>query len=134
MNKSTIGGILTIVASSLSMLSAIGIVLMAFWLVSLLRGAAPITLPSDIQAFNFVSRIIYLEYFVIAFVVFILSALGIVGGIFAIKQRVWGLALAGAIAASMTLYPIGIVAVIMVSMARPEFATTPTPINNNLER
>jgi hypothetical protein len=39
----------------------------------------------------------------------------------AIKKKAWGLALAGAIASSMSFYYVGIAAVVLVAMAQPEF-------------
>jgi len=61
----------------------------------------------------------------------IVGIVAIVGGIFAIRRRLWGLALAGAICA---LFPphiavLGILAIIFVSLARGEFpsGTRATP-------
>ena len=50
-----------------------------------------------------------------------LGALAIVGGTFAIKKIRWGWALAGAIAASMSFFYLGIASVIMVPMSQAEF-------------
>ena len=46
----------------------------------------------------------------------------IVGGIFALKRRVWRLALAGAILAIISMPPFGIPATIFVLKGRKEFA------------
>jgi hypothetical protein len=51
----------------------------------------------------------------------VLGGLGLVGGIFAVQRKTWGLAAAGAIASSAIFYPLGIAAVVLVSMAYREF-------------
>ena len=54
-----------------------------------------------------------------------LLALGIValiGGIFTLRRKVWGFSLAGAICAMFPCVPLGVVAIIFVSMRRREFA------------
>jgi len=50
------------------------------------------------------------------------GVLAIIGGIFAIKKKRWGLALAGAIAGTIVFFPCGIAAVILISMSQPEFS------------
>ena len=53
-----------------------------------------------------------------------LIALGVVallGGIFALKRRIWGLSLAGAICALFPLVPLGVLAIIFISLGRREF-------------
>ena len=52
-----------------------------------------------------------------------LSAVAIVGGVYALKRRVWGLALAGAICALLIppTFVLGILAIIFVAMGKDEF-------------
>ncbi|MGP8080331.1 MAG: hypothetical protein ACLPVI_07455 [Dehalococcoidales bacterium] len=55
-------------------------------------------------------------------IVLLLGIMSIIGGIFAIMRKAWGVALAGAITA---LYPygvFGILAIIFVAMGKPEFS------------
>jgi len=47
--------------------------------------------------------------------------LAIIGGVFTLRRRIWGLALAGAICAILTSLVLGIPAVILIVMARQEF-------------
>lgn len=49
-----------------------------------------------------------------------LGVVAIVGGIFAVSRRLWGLSLAGAIC-SLVIFPLGIPAIILISMSRREF-------------
>ena len=58
----------------------------------------------------------------------VLGALGIAGGIVALKKKAWGLALTGAIAACLTFFPVGIAATVYIGMARPEFLPDLPPI------
>jgi len=51
----------------------------------------------------------------------ILGALSIIGGVFSLKRKYWGLALAGAIAAIFPFFPLGILAIIFVAMGKNEF-------------
>jgi hypothetical protein len=61
----------------------------------------------------------------------ILAVIAIIGGIFALKKKFWGLALAGSICAifSPTTWMIGVTATVLVSISRHEFnrITTPNP-------
>lgn len=51
----------------------------------------------------------------------IFSTLGIIGGIYAMDEKRWNLALIGAIASLLVFPPFGIVALIIVSTSRNEF-------------
>ena len=61
----------------------------------------------------------------------IIGILAIVGGIFALKRKHWGLALAGAIGGTFTFFPCGIPAIIFISMSQQEFSAPEpaAPIN-----
>ncbi len=51
-----------------------------------------------------------------------LGAVAIVGGIFALKRKLWGLALAGAICATPGSGTLGVLSIIFVSLGRREFS------------
>ena len=51
-----------------------------------------------------------------------LGIVALIGGVFALRRRVWGFALAGAILSCFCFLPLGILATIFVSMRRREFA------------
>ena len=59
---------------------------------------------------------------VVGTVLIILGIITIVGGVFALKRRLWGLALAGAIIALFPTIILGILAVIFVAMGKGEFS------------
>ena len=60
----------------------------------------------------------------ILIVVLIIAALAIVGGIYALRRRIWGLALAGSICALVPLVIPGILAIIFVSLSKSEFESS----------
>jgi len=51
----------------------------------------------------------------------IIGVLAIVGGVFALRRKKWGWALAGSIAAALVPIPLGIVAIILLALSKNEF-------------
>jgi hypothetical protein len=53
-----------------------------------------------------------------------LGVVAVVGGVYALRRRLWGLALAGAICAlfPFVVVPVGVLAIIFVSLGKKEFA------------
>ena len=113
--KPTTAGILSIIAGALNVIAGI--------FVSALRGmmfSNPMNFGMDwtevIEAAPFVGAA--------GAVLIILGIVSIVGGVFALRRRLWGLALAGDICA---LFPpwviiLGILAIIFVAMGKREFS------------
>ncbi len=56
-----------------------------------------------------------------AFVLLVLGILSIIGGVYCLRRKNFGLSLAGAIAALLPFNLLGIAAVILVAMSKPEF-------------
>jgi hypothetical protein len=54
---------------------------------------------------------------------FIISLMALIGGIFALRKKVWGLALAGSICSILTIWawPLGVASVIFISLSKPAF-------------
>lgn len=50
------------------------------------------------------------------------GVIALIGGIFALRRKAWGFALAGAILALFPIIPLGVLSIIFVSMAKREFA------------
>lgn len=100
--KPTVGGILSIIAGTFAFITG---------LVAIHRAEV-------------VARIIWHpRWEIVAVLSLVLGIVAIIGGIFALRRRVWGLALAGAICA---LFPphvsvLGILAIIFVTLSRSEF-------------
>ena len=58
----------------------------------------------------------------IAIMCAITGVLAIIGGAFALKRKLWALALAGSIASIFPCFPLGIAAVILTALSRDEFS------------
>jgi hypothetical protein len=116
MQKATVGGVLAIVASSLGALTGL-----FFLAMPALLGSVNNVDPSGLLTDGDVNQIFTIVYVGLGILLILLGAVGLVGGIFAVNRRKFGLALAGAIASSISFYPLGIVAVILVSMSHADF-------------
>jgi hypothetical protein len=121
-NYSKIGGVLSIIAGAFGILWLFFIVFGALfmWLVVAdpefyIEGDSPEGLFAIMAAF----------YIIIGLFYALAGALAIVGGVFALKKKYWGWALAGSIAGSITFFLCGIPAVIFVSLGKSEFSSTP---------
>lgn len=60
-------------------------------------------------------------YGIMGLVIVVMGVLPIIGGAFALKRKYWPWALAGAIAGAAVFFYTGIAAVVLVSLAKPEF-------------
>ncbi|MCL2679369.1 MAG: hypothetical protein FWF18_03710 [Dehalococcoidia bacterium] len=118
MQKALIAGILSIVSGVFSLLSTLILLVMPAFTEAIINDAASTASePVPEGLLSFLTAI----YIVIAIFYFILGVLSIVGGIFACQRKRWGWALAGAIAAILSFTPIGIAAVILLSIGKQEF-------------
>ena len=50
------------------------------------------------------------------------GVIALIGGIFALRRKAWGFALAGAILALFPIIPLGVLAIIFVAMGKNEFS------------
>jgi hypothetical protein len=125
-NHSRVGGILTIVSGSIGLL---GVLLIVFSLLLVRETGYD-------DSYYYSSTMTYDEFigFVNVMVGFLLTiggifcVLAITGGIFALRRKVWGLALAGSIASLFTFFPCGIPALIFTCMGKREFDVPPQPL------
>ena len=111
-----ISGILSIVSGSIGVLCFILFIFIA--LVVALIPQSAFGMQGDQKDFILIMQIMY---GVLGVFCLILGILGIVGGIYAIKRKYWGLALAAGIAGILIFFPTGIPAVIYAAMGRKEF-------------
>ena len=100
--KPTIGGILNIIAGVITLISGIMLTLAAGGnpMLALIPGA------------------------VLDAVTGLLIALGIVailGGVCALRRKIWGLALAGSLCSFIFLFPLGIPAIVFIALGKGEF-------------
>lgn len=121
-NNARIGGILSIVAGGLGILGALMLILFAV-LMGVLFNSEAVTHDRELADFPF--YVFVIMYIVPGVIGILLSVLAIVGGIYGIKKKNWGFALAGAIAGVLTFFPCGVVAVIFTSLGKAEFNAPP---------
>jgi hypothetical protein len=108
----TVAGILSIVAGGISLLgSTLAGIGVAIFFTSAYYGPRNQFFP-EATAWAFV----FLPYFII-------SALAVAGGVFALRRRIWGLALAGSICAFLTgwAWALGVAAIVLTGMSKREF-------------
>ncbi len=119
-NKSQLGGIFSIISGGIGILSGIGIGLFMIFMFRFITFDIPSRAyqdPTGQQILNVFSYI----YAGFGLALALIGVLGLVGGIFAVRKKHWGWALAGAIASVITFMPLGVLAIIFISMGRPEF-------------
>jgi hypothetical protein len=121
-NKSQVAGILSIVAGVFGVLGLGWMIFAIYWVRLIFTQPFPDMPAPPFEVFP-VLQFITVMYAVMDIALALLGAFAIIGGVFSLKKRRWGLALAGAIASMITFFPCGIPAVILVSMAQSEFHT-----------
>ena len=115
-SKSTVAGVLDIVAGISGLVG--GIPLLALALVGGgLLGTLP---PPEVRSLAFIPLALFLP---LAILCFLSGIIAIAGGIAAFNRRRWGFAMAGSIAAVFGFFPVGIAAVVFTILAEPEFRT-----------
>jgi len=111
--KPTTGGILCIIAGVINvLLGFVVVVVMAG--AGLLMGTELVELPAELAGMSWLG--------VLGVPLVVMGIVSIVGGVYALKRRLWGFALAGAICSIMTgnlLY--GTLATIFISVSKSEF-------------
>jgi hypothetical protein len=118
MHKATIGGILTIVAGIFGVSRLAFELFQSYWFnTSPTLGLSP--------SYGFPAA--FMQFFLMVGFIWgtiaaITGILAIVGGLFALKKKLWGLAFAGAIAGSVAFFPCGIPAIIFIALGQEEFS------------
>jgi hypothetical protein len=118
-NHAKVAGILNIVSGAFGVLGILWALLWIFMMKAMISmpdfsyGA-----PFPTELFTFM----VILYATMGVFCALIGALGIVGGVFALRKRHWGVALAGAIAGAVTFFPCGIPAIIFVTLGKPEFS------------
>ncbi len=118
-DKGTISGALSIVSGALGVIYGVGIAIFMVFFQRIFTN--PSFMPGTPQLPEGIFRMMVVIYSGIGFVIILIGILGIVGGIFALIRKHWAVALAGAVAGTITFYPCGIIAVIFVCLGKPEF-------------
>lgn len=119
MQKSTIGGILSIIAGAIGVVGGLILLMVTFMVPSIFTDES-IYYGSGVSEDQMVTMLAVI-YGVMALFVLVAAVLGIVGGIFAVQRKCWGWALTGAIAGCITFLPLGIASIVLVAIGKPEF-------------
>jgi len=106
-NKPKIGGILTIISGALASLGAVNYAIGLGDISGLGKGDIPPFVPSIIFGVPTLSIII--------------GILALIGGILAMRRKKWGWSLAGSIAGTLSVLPLGIPAIILIALSKDEF-------------
>lgn len=111
--KSTLAGILDIIAGTLALFGLIFFIIgiLVFIPASKISGI-PVPIPMSLSL---------VLLFALAPVLLTAQILAIIGGIYAIKRKLWGLALTGSIAAVFCSSPLGIAAIVFTILSKSEF-------------
>jgi len=117
--KPTVAGILDIVGGALSILGAIAVFLGILFFIPISRSAGPGPVPE--MGCWMIPGILDAISWIVAVYFLVVGVLPIIGGVYALRRKKWGLALAGSIAAIFGSSVMGILATIFTAMSRDEF-------------
>ncbi len=124
-NNATVAGILSIVSGVFGFLFAGLLLFSTAFLKAIFSDPSFYNTPypsSTDKLPTEVLTVITIFYAVIGLFYAVLGILAIAGGVCALQKKRWGVALAGAIAGTMTFMPCGIPALIFVTLGKPEFS------------
>jgi len=123
-NYAKVGGILSIISGAFGVLGLFFFIFMIY-LVQYAITLDPYAFrsPEDELALRFV----WYVYGGLGVFSAILGIIAIIGGVYALKRRLWGLALAGSICGTIIFLPTGIPAIIFTAMGKREFNPTAAP-------
>ena len=109
-----VAGVLSLVSGVIGIFMSVALILFSvFW-------ANIESFPMDIPR-DFPFLLLQVACMVWGIVQLVLAIVAVIGGIYALQRKLWGLALAGAIVSMLVFFPTGIAAVIFVSLSREEF-------------
>ncbi len=122
-NYARTGGILNIISGAFSIFGGV-----SFGALYIVMGLFMAQNTKD-QASSQMGGLIFTIMGIIFGLFFILvGILAIVGGVYTLKRKNWALAIAGAVAAALVFFPLGIAGTILVSLGKPEFSSGKTAL------
>ena len=108
-----VAGILDIVAGALTLIGGIIYFIVGGLFFAMLSGN--ISAGEEFLAFL---PVIFMFFAALGIIIGILA---VIGGIFALRNKIWGLALAGSIAAIIPFWPLGIASIVFTALSKDEF-------------
>ncbi len=115
--KPIVAGILDIISGISSLIGVLAMIIAIVVTSSAAMDIPGMVFPEIEAILGFVPIILSIIAGILAFV----GILAIVGGIFALQRKNWGLALAGSIAAFLPWLPLGIAAIVLTTLSKDEF-------------
>ena len=115
--KSQVGGILAIIGGVIGLLASMGILI-------------AITVLSAVWSWGLLPINVIGILWIILVPMFICGVLAIIGGVFAVQRKNYGMALTGAIAALFPGWIFGLGAIVFTAISRDEFGTETKPAVN----
>lgn len=115
--KPIVAGILNIIVGVFNL---IGMLLIIIVLVAIGSGVLALSTVINIMPM-WLSGILQGVLIISAILLAVFSALPLIGGIYAVQRKNWGLALAGSIVAILSSTPLGITSTVLVALAKNEF-------------
>ena len=115
--KATVAGILSIISGTISSLYVI-VFIIAIYVINTQQLLSKIVIPEDLPIAVPVMNIMMISFLIVAIDIAVSS---IVGGVFALKRKRWGWALAGSIYAIFGVFLLGVLSTIFIAMAKKEF-------------
>jgi hypothetical protein len=115
-NNSQIGGILSIISGAIGVIGAFFLLLFTT-IFGFVFTDPYFGVTDGTEVLSFLATF----YGGLGVILLIFSIVAIIGGVYAIKKRLWGMALAGAICGLLTFWPTGIAAIILISLGKNEF-------------
>lgn len=115
--KPIVAGILNIIVGTVNLLGMLFIVVI---LVAIGSGILALSGVMNLMPM-WLSGIAQGLLLIIAILLAVFSAIPLVGGIYAVQRKNWGLALAGSIVAILSSIPIGVASTVLVALAKNEF-------------
>ncbi len=113
--KPMAAGILNLTVGTFDLLGTMSLIIAVFAV-----GTADLFLEQDIypMTMSFIDAILIVMTIYLA----VVGILAIIGGIYALQRRKWGLALTGSIAATLSCGVLGIASVVFMAISKDEFA------------
>jgi hypothetical protein len=118
-NFAKAGGILSLVGAGFSMLAALACLVFIAFMFYLSMNT--FDAPSPMEEYAIIGAV----YGIGALFFVVMGVLGIVGGVFALKKKNWGMALTAAIAGTFAFFPCGVAAIVFTALGKGEFKTVP---------
>jgi hypothetical protein len=115
-SKPTTAGILNIISGALGILgSFVYLLIFGFW-GGMMGGGY-----YDGMGYNMMPGFLPGMFMAMGVPTFLIAVLALVGGIFGVRRRYWGWALAGSIGAIIVFLPLGIASTVLTAQSRGEF-------------